>query len=185
MPNTMTFFSRLTSLIPYVRFSQTPHTDKKLQEFHHKDGKQNTPNGVLTGRVSKPRQNKRLTKSRRKSKNKRSQIFKEHLDQEQMVNEDSLLPEDSASNIDVDDIVIDGDDEDLLQEGWSSSEICVKDKLAMRGEEPLMPELWQLDFPSFPDILFTRDDKAVFIRNLHSPVTEGESVLHALHEPYD
>ena len=36
-----------------------------------------------------------------------------------------------------------------------------------------MPELWQWDFPSFPDNLFSKDKDGVFIDNISTPVTEG------------
>ena len=59
-------------------------------------------------------------------------------------------------------------------DGWSVDEVWLFEKLNRRGLEPLMPELWQWDFPSYPDNLFTKRNDWAFIKNLGTPVTEGK-----------
>ena len=57
--------------------------------------------------------------------------------------------------------------------GWSSDENWVWAKLHNQGDEPLMPELWQWDFPSFPDNLFSKVEVEGLISNIQTPITEG------------
>ena len=66
-----------------------------------------------------------------------------------------------------------------IANGWSADEIWLFEKLNRRGQEPLMPELWQWDFPSYPDDIFTVRIERAFIKNLTTPVTEGQSPMNA------
>lgn len=50
---------------------------------------------------------------------------------------------------------------------WSRDEIWLFNKFARRGAEPLLPQSWTLDFPTFPDILFTNDPDRVFMNKHH------------------
>ena len=57
---------------------------------------------------------------------------------------------------------------------WASEEIWLFNKLSKRGYEPLMRLNWQLDFLSFPDNLFTKNEKLVHIGNLNTNISEGK-----------
>lgn len=59
-------------------------------------------------------------------------------------------------------------------ETWTEDENWVFDKLSKRGYEPLLPASWQLDFPSFPDILFTEDANRTFVKNTNSSIPHGK-----------
>jgi len=55
---------------------------------------------------------------------------------------------------------------------WHPDEIFLYERIAMRSFEPVCPEHWQMDFPTLPDVLFTRDDEKAFVNsnclsNLH------------------
>ena len=45
---------------------------------------------------------------------------------------------------------------------WTSEEIWFFHRLRNRGGEPLFDQTWTMDFPTFPDSLFTRDASQVF-----------------------
>lgn len=56
---------------------------------------------------------------------------------------------------------------------WTSDEIWLFNKLAKRGAEPLLDAAWIMDYPTFPDQLFTNDRSQVYINNMHGPIYNG------------
>ena len=66
---------------------------------------------------------------------------------------------------------------DPKYKSWASEEIWLFNKLSRRGYEPLLRLEWQLDFLSFPDNLFSKDEELVHIKNLNTNISEGEWIL--------
>jgi len=58
---------------------------------------------------------------------------------------------------------------------WTVEENWIYEKLSRRSHEPLMSASWQLDFPSFPNLLFTKHEDRTFINNLHTSIPCGKS----------
>lgn len=54
---------------------------------------------------------------------------------------------------------------------WSEEELWTFNKLIMRGREPLLPYELASEFPSWPDILFSRNQEEVFISNISRSTT--------------
>ena len=88
--------------------------------------------------------------------------------------------EDKAENTkralkDVNDRYLDYSDPRIKE--WTGEEIWLFNKLQNRGAEPLLISTWTLDFPTFPDQLFSKDEDQVFIKNIHTSVSRGEQPL--------
>lgn len=60
------------------------------------------------------------------------------------------------------------DFDDPRIQDWTEEERWLFTKLANRGYEPLLHMTWILDYPTFPDQLFTNDESRVYINNIHS-----------------
>ena len=58
-------------------------------------------------------------------------------------------------------------DDARIQE-WTEEERWLFAKLAFRGHEPLLHSTWIMDYATFPDQLFTNDEKQVYINNTHT-----------------
>ena len=56
---------------------------------------------------------------------------------------------------------------------WTEEERWLFTKLRNRGYEPLLHDTWIIDYPQFPDQLFTNDEKQVYINNTHSSIGRG------------
>lgn len=56
---------------------------------------------------------------------------------------------------------------------WTEEERWLFTKLTNRGYEPLLHETWIMDYPTFPDQLFTNDENQVYINNIHSSTGRG------------
>ena len=56
----------------------------------------------------------------------------------------------------------------------TSEEKWLHHKLSRLGREPLLPRSWNMDFPSFPDYLFSSDPARTFINNNHTTISHGE-----------
>ncbi len=63
---------------------------------------------------------------------------------------------------------------------WAFEEIWLFNKMQRRAHEPLLPYAWALDFPSFPDSLFSKVDQRVFIKNIHCTIPHACGALNAL-----
>jgi hypothetical protein len=48
---------------------------------------------------------------------------------------------------------------------WHPDELFLYERLAMRSFEELLPEEWQIDFRTLPELLFTKDDEKTFINS--------------------
>lgn len=59
-----------------------------------------------------------------------------------------------------------------LQE-WTEEERWLFTRLRNRGYEPLLHDTWIIDYPQFPDQLFTNDEEQVYINNIHSSTGRG------------
>ena len=70
-----------------------------------------------------------------------------------------------------DDRYLDRDDPRI--QDWTEEERWLFDKLARRGYEPLLHTTWILDYPTFPDNLFTNDQSQVYINNIHGSIGRG------------
>ena len=57
------------------------------------------------------------------------------------------------------------DYDDPRIQDWTREEVWFFNKLNARGAEPLFDETWIMDFPTFPDTLFTTDEDQVFFDN--------------------
>ena len=66
---------------------------------------------------------------------------------------------------------------------WTEEERWLFTKLTKRGYEPLLHDTWIMDYPTFPDQLFTNDKNQVYINNIHSSTGRGtyhqSSLLHS------
>lgn len=91
-----------------------------------------------------------------------------------LVQEDFLDEAADQTLVDQDDRFLRSDD--IRFKDFSDEEIWLFNKLSRRGTEPLLPASWQLDFGSFPDDLFSPNEKAVFITNLNTNIVHGESL---------
>lgn len=60
---------------------------------------------------------------------------------------------------------------------WTADEIWFFNKLRTRNSRPLFDTTWFMDFPQFPNWLFTRDPNQVFINNTNATIFRGESFL--------
>ena len=58
-------------------------------------------------------------------------------------------------------------DDARIQE-WTEEERWLFAKLTFRGHEPLLHNTWIMDYATFPDQLFTNDEKQVYINNIHT-----------------
>ena len=56
----------------------------------------------------------------------------------------------------------------------TSEEKWLHNKLSRLGREPLLPRSWNMDFPSFPDYLFSSDPARTFINNNHTTISHGK-----------
>ena len=63
-------------------------------------------------------------------------------------------------------------DDPRVQE-WTEEETWLFTKFTNRGYEPLLHSGWIMDYPTFPDQLFTNDKNQVYIRNIHSSTGRG------------
>jgi hypothetical protein len=48
---------------------------------------------------------------------------------------------------------------------WHPDELFLYERLAMRSFEELLPQEWQIDFRTLPELLFTKDDEKTFINS--------------------
>ena len=69
------------------------------------------------------------------------------------------------------DRIFDYDDPSIHE--WTEEERWLFTKLRNRGYEPLLHDTWIIDYPQFPDQLFTNDEKQVYINNTHSSIGRG------------
>lgn len=58
-------------------------------------------------------------------------------------------------------------------QGWTEEERWLFTKLTNRGYEPLLHSTWIMDYPTFPDQLFTNDESRVYINNIHGSIGRG------------
>lgn len=65
------------------------------------------------------------------------------------------------------------DYDDPRIQDWTEEERWLFAKLTNRGYEPLLHDTWILDYPTFPDPLFTNDENQVYINNIHSSIGRG------------
>ncbi len=61
---------------------------------------------------------------------------------------------------------------------WTYDENWFFTRLRNRGREPLFDHTWALDFPTYPDSLFTKDPNKVFINSINATIFRGKSPLH-------
>lgn len=62
-----------------------------------------------------------------------------------------------------------------FNEGWTEDENWFFMRLRSRGREPLFDQTWAMDFPNYPDNLFTKDPRQVFINSTHCNLYRGKS----------
>lgn len=65
------------------------------------------------------------------------------------------------------------DYDDPRMQDWTEEERWLFIKLANRGYEPLLHDTWMMDYPTFPDQLFSNYDNQVYINNIHSSIGRG------------
>lgn len=65
------------------------------------------------------------------------------------------------------------DYDDPRIQDWTEEERWLFTKLTNRGFEPLLHDTWMLDYPTFPDQLFTNDESRVYVNNIHSSTGRG------------
>lgn len=65
------------------------------------------------------------------------------------------------------------DFDDPRIQDWTDEEVWLFTKFTNRGYEPLLHETWIMDYPTFPDQLFTKDENRVYINNVHSSTGRG------------
>ena len=70
----------------------------------------------------------------------------------------------------------DYDDPQLAE--WTDEETWFFARLRSRGREPLFDRTWFMDFPWFPDRVFTHDQSQVLINNKHCTIYRGTSRVH-------
>lgn len=70
-----------------------------------------------------------------------------------------------------DDRYLDYDDPRI--QDWTEEERWLFTKLTNRGYEPLLHTTWILDYPTFPDQLFTNDESRVYINNMYGSIGRG------------
>lgn len=56
--------------------------------------------------------------------------------------------------------------DEVQTEDYTEDEMWLHQKLVHRGEEPLFHNAWGLDFPTFPEDLFTLDKSEIFIHSI-------------------
>lgn len=61
---------------------------------------------------------------------------------------------------------------------WTDDEIWFFTRLRNRGREPLFDHTWALDFPTYPDSLFTKDSKQIFINSINTTIFRGKTHWH-------
>lgn len=68
------------------------------------------------------------------------------------------------------------------QGDWHPSEIYLFERLSLRSYEVLIPQEWQIDFPTLPGDIFARDKNSVLINYNCLPSAHGKQAvsLHAL-----
>lgn len=57
--------------------------------------------------------------------------------------------------------------DEIQTKGYAEDELWLHQKLVRRGEEPLFHNAWGLDFPTFPEDLFTLDQSKILIHSIH------------------
>ena len=87
-------------------------------------------------------------------------------------NDHTLVNDDMNEQLDFTDRFFDYNDPRVKE--WSFDEVWMFNKLSRRVLEPLLSESWQWDFESYPDSLFTKHEKLVFINNLNTSITDGK-----------
>ena len=68
---------------------------------------------------------------------------------------------------------------DSCIQDWTEEERWLFTKLRNRGYEPLLHDTWIIDYPQFPDQLFTNDESQVYINNIHTSTGRGKH--HSFH----
>ena len=66
------------------------------------------------------------------------------------------------------------DYDDVRVQEWTEEERWLFTKLTNRGFEPLLHATWVLDYPQFPEQLFTSDESRVYINNVHGSIGRGK-----------
>lgn len=56
--------------------------------------------------------------------------------------------------------------DEVQTENYTEDELWLHERLVHRGEEPLFHNAWGLDFPTFPQDLFTLDHSKIFIHSI-------------------
>lgn len=62
------------------------------------------------------------------------------------------------------------DYDDPRVQDWTEEERWLFTKLTNRGHEPLLHVTWIMDYPTFPDELFTNDESQVYINNAYGSI---------------
>ena len=65
------------------------------------------------------------------------------------------------------------DYDDPRIQDWTEEERWLFTRFTNRGYEPLLHNTWILDYPTFPDPLFTNDESRVYINNIHTSTGRG------------
>jgi len=60
---------------------------------------------------------------------------------------------------------------------WTDDENWFFTRLRNRGREPLFDHTWAMDFPTYPDSLFTKDPNQVFINSTNCNLYRGKSLF--------
>lgn len=60
---------------------------------------------------------------------------------------------------------------------YTEDELWLHQKLVRRGEEPLFHNAWGLDFPTFPEDLFTLDHSKIFIHSINHNDFHGSFLI--------
>lgn len=63
--------------------------------------------------------------------------------------------------------------DDPRVQDWTEEERWLFTKLTNRGHEPLLHVTWIMDYPTFPDELFTNDESQVYINNAYGSIGRG------------
>lgn len=72
------------------------------------------------------------------------------------------------------------DYDDARVQEWTGEERWLFTKLTNRGFEPLLHATWVLDYPTFPEQLFTSDESRVYISNVYGSIGRGMLSLRAV-----